>query len=161
MTKFRLLVHQVKASSTQQKWWNNFDYTGRNDPSSNAQVGNQVSRDSGVKVNVFMWTYFAVSKMASSREAALSPTAQDDSRKPSALEASITTASDMAAGSHTVTERDEWRGMLATALLTSTSLNEHLQTNIFFIIIRCICKKTNTKKKSPQGPNEEFHVRPF
>lgn len=145
MTKFRLLVHQVKASSTQQKWWNNFDYTGRNDPSSNAQVGNQVSRDSGVKVNVFMWTYFAVSKMASSRE---SPTAQDDSRKPSALEASITTASDMAAGSHTVTERDEWRGMLATALLTSTSLNEHLQKKKFLSSSGASAKRQTQKKIS-------------
>lgn len=56
-------------------------------------------------VNVFVWTYFAVSTMASSREAALCPTAQDDSRRPPALEDSITAASDMVLGSHTVTDK--------------------------------------------------------
>lgn len=70
---------------------------------------------------MFAWTYFAVSRMPSSREAALSPTPQDDSRKPPALGGSITAASDMAGGSHTVTEREEGQGLSAAVYLTSTS----------------------------------------
>lgn len=58
-------------------------------------------------MKVFTLTYFAVSAMASLREAALAPTAQDGSLKLSPLEASIPTASDMAAGAHSVTEREE------------------------------------------------------
>lgn len=57
-----------------------------------------------------VWTYFATS--TSSSEAALFPAPQDDSRKLLALGASITSASDMVVDSHTVTEREQWRGSL-------------------------------------------------
>lgn len=47
-------------------------------------------------------TYLAVSVIPSWRDAALSPL-QAEPRQPSALEGSITTGSDMAVGSHSVT----------------------------------------------------------
>lgn len=73
-----------------------------------------------------LWTYFAVSTTASSREAELSLTAQDDSRRPPALEASLTTASDMAVGSHTVTEK---RGVTehVSHWTTDKHISRHLQ----------------------------------
>lgn len=54
-------------------------------------------------------THFAVSTMPSSRDAALCPL-QVDPRRPSALEVSITTGSDMAVGSQSVTEKEERTG---------------------------------------------------
>lgn len=56
--------------------------------------------------NAFVLTYFAVSNMQSSREAELSPATRDSSKPPS-CGGSITTASDMALGSHAVTARDK------------------------------------------------------
>lgn len=98
-------------------------------------------------VNVFVWTYFAVSTMASSREAALCPTAQDDSRRPPALEDSITAASDMVLGSHAVTEREEWRGLLV--LLISTCLSTNLR-NV------TIVQEGTSIKESLQKPVRNF-----
>lgn len=73
-----------------------------------------------------MWTYLAIS-----REAALSPTPQDDSRKPSDLGGSITTPS--AVGSHSVTVKEDRQGLLV----------------IFD-------KNIHNKDVSPQGLNKEF-----
>lgn len=94
-------MHKVTVLSVQT---DGFTQTGVT-PSSNTQLGKQSLPDSGFKVKVFTWTYFAVSTAPSLREAALAPTARDDSLKPSTLE--VSTASDMAAGAHSVTEREE------------------------------------------------------
>lgn len=77
-------------------------------------------------LDVFVWTYFAVSTMSSSREAALFPPPQEDSRRPSALGGSITTASDMAEGSHTVTERHEWQGLVSYCIVDNHLHRTHL-----------------------------------
>lgn len=65
-------------------------------------------------------TYLAVSTVPSSREALLSRAPREDSSGPPARGGSITAASDVAVGSHAVTERGE------QALLCSVYLTVHL-----------------------------------
>lgn len=72
-----------------------------------------------------MLTYFAVSTMTSSREAALSAVTQGDSRKPTSLGGSVTP--DMLVDSHKVTETEDGQGVLAFTTRKQLHMTERLQ----------------------------------
>lgn len=137
---FIKLKLQVHSSSEETTLITLTEMTPRQHPGWKPKMETVVSRQ------MCLWTYFAVSTTASSREAELSLTAQDDSRRPPALEASLTTASDMAVGSHTVTEKRGVTGHVSH-WTTDKHISKHLQKD-----------KHAHSKKSPQGLNEEFFL---